>query len=158
MTRAQMARQIAYYRQLRFDRRRILYELKRRLGARWNRNVIAFIDAVLAGGQLPRSRASTDKRQAVLAALEKKFEVKKRGQRWLRTERFAALEPASARAKALEKAVRRFGFGAPVVRGDVGMWSRQSRYQKVRGLELYASVTLFERRKPYRVELDFRFA
>ena len=59
MTRAELARQIVYYRSLRFDRRRILYELRRKLGARWNRRVLEFVDAVLEHGGMHRHRAAT---------------------------------------------------------------------------------------------------
>lgn len=164
MTRAEIARQVAYYRSLRFPRKRIVYEIKRRLGARWNRRVLPFIDELIAPGTsvgAPAKAGTTKeaKKAAVIEALAKKYGLKaRRGQRWISIERSTELAALERRVKALVSSLQRSGFGARVVRGDVGMWSDQLRYTKARGLELYASVTLYARRRPYRLELELCFA
>lgn len=153
MTRAEIARQVAYYQKLHFARRRILYELKRRLGAKYSRRVIAFVDQVIEGNQPTLPDAAAKRRAALVERLVEKFTLKKRGKQWLNVERSADLDHLKTRSKAIVASLRRFGFGAEVIRGDVGQWSEQLKYTRARGLELYASVTLYERRRPYRLEL-----
>lgn len=157
MTRAAIARQILYYRQLRFDRPRILYEIKRKVGKRWNKGLIAFIDQVIANRGMPRSDSSEEARTAVVAALSKKLGAEKKGKRWLRVERAAQLGVLERRKKSLGDALVKSGFARAGVRGDVGMWCDCFVFRKQRGLELYANLTLYERRKPYRLELELEF-
>ncbi len=158
MTRTELARQIVYYRTLRFDRRRILYELRRRLGARWNRRVLAFVDAVLAHGGMPPTPGRDLRRAALLDELATRFEASGKGPRRVRLQRFDDLAEAKRCSTRLESSLRRAGFAPSGVRGDVGQWAQGFAWRKTRGFDLVATVTVFERRRPYRVELELLLA
>ena len=72
--------------------------------------------------------------------------------------RFEELPEAKREASRLEARLRRAGFGPSGVRGDIGQWAQDFAWKKTRGLDLVATVTVFERRRPYRVELELLLA
>lgn len=154
LTNAQIARQVLQYREHRLDRKRIVYELRRRLGRSWSRAKLRVIDETLRTKAVPDRPKTAARRQSVLADLVPRLRLEKKGRRHVRVQRFAQ-EPALARAAtALRRRLSLEGFRFECVRGDVGMWTDVFHYRKRRGLELRALLTVHERRKPFRLELE----
>lgn len=143
--------QVRYYRQLRFTRARILYEMKRTLGKSWNANKIKVIDAAIKG--IAPRKTSVDIKK-ISQKIARFVPLRKRGKLLTGSLTATSLQDLEKKAKRARTILEASGFKFKVVRGDVGDWTWGFVYTKQRNTQVFASISLKEKSRPKKIVIE----
>lgn len=139
-------RQVQYYKELHFNRTRILYEIKRRMKSSWNQNKVVWVDEALAGIKPiePVSRTLIDD---VARLLRKKIRIIAKGSVYTVSYKLSSESLLNKKIIHLDGIAKELGFKHVSTRGDDGYYMLSYKYAKFRNTEIYLEVEENSKRK-----------